>query len=105
MLKRGWQGNYLEEFRMERERQEYKGHRIELRAREDEELRGRQGEHAGELELLIDDAPVRYGQLPDELYFLQDYAYDWTDNLMDLARRFIDYRDRADKIRREAEAR
>jgi hypothetical protein len=105
MLKRGWQGNYLEEFRMEPERQEYKGHRIELRAREDEELRGRQGEHAEQLELLIDDAPVRYGQLPDERYFLQDYAYDWTDNLMDLARRFIDYGDRTDKIRREAEAR
>ncbi len=90
---------------MEPERQDYKGHRIELRAREDEGLRGRQEEHEEELDLLIDDEPVRYGQLPDGLYFLQEYGYDWTDGLMDLARRFIDYRDRADEIRREVEAR
>jgi hypothetical protein len=86
-------------------RQEHKGHRIELRARKEERLRGREEEHAEELELLIDDAPVRYGQLPDGRYFLQNYAYDWTDNLMDLARRFIDYRDRAEKVGRESEAR
>ena len=82
---------------MEPERQEYKGHRIELRAHE--------GELEEELELLIDDEPVRYGQLPDGLYFLQEYAYDWTDSLMDLTIRLIDYRDKADEIRREAEAR
>jgi hypothetical protein len=76
---------------MEPERQEHKGHRIELRARE-----------AGP-ELLIDDEPIRYGRLPDGTYFLNEYAYDWRDNLMDLARRFIDYRDRADQIRRERE--
>jgi hypothetical protein len=90
---------------MKSERQEYKGHRIELRAREGEELRAGEEEQAEQLELLIDDAPVRYGQLPDERYFLQDYAYDWTDDLMDLARRYIDYRERANTIRREAEAR
>lgn len=70
---------------------EYKGHRIELRARE------------AEPELLIDDVPVRHGQLPDGKYFLHEYAYDWRDNLMDLAQRFIDYRERADAIRRGAE--
>jgi hypothetical protein len=69
-------------------RQEYKGHRIELRAR------------VGGLELLIDDEAIRYGQLLDGQYFLYEYAYDWRDNLMDLARRFIDYRDRAEEIRR-----
>jgi hypothetical protein len=90
---------------MEPERQEYKGHRIELRAREGrEEEPAREAEREEELELLIDDQPVRYGQLPDGRYALHEYAYDWRDNLMDLARRFIDYRERAEEIRREAES-
>ena len=90
---------------MQPERQEYKGHRIELRPREGrEEVRAREAEREEERELLIDDQPVRYGQLPDGLYALEEYAFDWTDDLMDLARRFIDYRDRAEEIRREAEA-
>jgi hypothetical protein len=80
---------------MEPQHQGYKGHRIELRAREDE--------RAAELELLIDGQPVRYGQFPDGRYFLHEYAFDWTDNLMDLARRFIDYRSRTDRIRLERE--
>ena len=90
---------------MQPERQEYKGHRIELRPREGrEESRAREAEREEERELLIDDQPVRYGQLPDGLYALEEYAFDWTDNLMDLARKFIDYRDRADEIRRGAES-
>jgi hypothetical protein len=84
---------------MESERQEYKGHRIELRARE-----GREAEREEEPELLIDDEPVRYGQLPDGSYAFEEYALDWRDDLMDLARRFIDYRERAEEIRREAES-
>lgn len=89
---------------MEPEGQEYKGHRIELRAREGrEEVRAREAEREEELELLIDDQPVRYGQLPDGSYALKEYAFDWRDNLMDLAQRFIDYRERAEEIRREAE--
>jgi hypothetical protein len=84
---------------MQPEHLEYKGHRIELRAREDGELRAREDAREEDLELLIDDAPVRYGQLPDGLYFLHEYAYDWHDNLMDVARRFIDYRSRAEEIR------
>jgi hypothetical protein len=86
---------------MEPERQEYKGHRIELRPRE-----GREGVRAreAERELLIDEQPVSYGQLPDGRYALEEYAFDWTDDLMDLAQRFIDYRERAEEIRREAES-
>ena len=95
---------------MEPERQEYKGHRIELRPRE-----GREGVRASEaareedleledLELRIDEQPVRFGQLPDGRYALEEYAFDWTDDLMDLAQRFIDYRERAEEIRREAES-
>lgn len=88
---------------MELERREYKGHRIELRARAADELRAREVEREVEPELFIDDVPIRHGQLPDGQYFLHEYAYDWRDNLMDLAQRFIDYRERADAIRREAE--
>ena len=80
---------------MEPQRQEYKGHTIELRAPEGREE---------ELELLIDEQPVRYGQLPDGRYALEEYAYDWQHNLTDLARRFIDYRDKAEQIRREDES-
>ena len=90
---------------MEPDRQEYRGHRIELRARAGrEEARAREAEREEEPELLIDDEPVRYGQLPDGSYALEEYAFDWRDNLMDLARRFIDYRERAEVIRREAES-
>jgi hypothetical protein len=89
---------------VEPERHEYKGHRIELRQREGREERAGAAEREEELELLIDDESVRYSQLPNGQYALEEYAYDWTDDLMDLAQRFIDYRDRADEIRREADS-
>ena len=89
---------------MEPERQEYKGHTIELRAPEGREVRVGAAEHEEKLELLIDDESVRYGQLPDGRYALEEYAYDWTDDLMDLAQRFIDYRDRSDEIRRQSDS-
>ena len=89
---------------MEPERHEYRGHNIELRAREGREERVGAAEHEEELELLIDDETVRYGQLPDGQYALEEYAYDWTDDLLDLAQRFIDYRERADEVRRRAES-
>lgn len=88
---------------MEPEHQNYKGHHIELRARDAGELRVLGVDREPEFELLIDDEPVHYRQLVDGSYFLQEYAYDWHDNLIDLAKKFIDYRDRAEKIRREAE--
>ena len=77
---------------MDSERQEYEGHQIELRERE------------GQPELLVDNVPVRYGQLPNGMYFLHEYAYDWTDSLTELAQRFIDYRRKADRIRQERES-
>jgi len=77
---------------MKPERKEYEGHPIELRERE------------GQFELLIDNIPVRYGQRPDGLYFLHEYAYDPTDDLMGLAQKFINYRRKADQIRRERES-
>jgi hypothetical protein len=89
---------------MEPERQEYKGHTIELRAPEGREELGAPEGREEELELLIDNQPVRYGQLPDGRYALEEYAYDWQENLPDLARRFIDYREKAEQIRREDES-
>ena len=96
---------------MEPERQEYKGRRIELRPREgrEEEMRARAVEREEDLqlqdlELLIDEQPVRFGQLPDGQYALEEYAFDWRDDLMDLAQRYIDYRERAQEILREAES-
>ena len=89
---------------MEPQRQEYKGHSIELRAPEGrEELRATERREE-DLELLIDNQPVRYGQLPNGLYALEEYAYDWQENLTDLARRFIDYREKVEEIRREDES-
>lgn len=66
---------------------EYRGHRIEVR------------EPAGEAltvddvapELFIDGKPMRYGRLPSGRYALEEYAFDWQDDLMTLAERFIDY--------------
>ena len=84
---------------MEPERQEYKGHRIELRARGAVALSGGEVERESATELLINDAKIDYGRLPDGTYFLHEYAYDWTDNLIDLARKFIDYRLKTDEIR------
>jgi len=77
---------------MRSERQDYEGSRIELRERE------------GRPELVIDNVTVRYNQLPNGLYFLHDYAYDWSDNLLELARKFIDYRLRVDKVRRRRDS-
>ena len=91
---------------MEPERQEYKGHRIELRPREGlQGARPREAERGDDLELQdlelrIDEQPVRFGQLPDGRYALEEYAFDWRDDLMELARRFIDYREKAREIRR-----
>lgn len=85
------------------EHQEYKGHRIELRAPGGERLGAREAEGEAGPDLLIDDEPVRYGRLPDGQYFLEEYAYDWRDDLMALARRYVDYRITADERRREDE--
>jgi hypothetical protein len=72
---------------MESKRHEYNDHTIELRGGE------------GRVELIIDDIPVRYRRRPDGLYILDDYAYDPTDELVELAQKFIDYRITAARIR------
>ena len=74
--------------------QTYKGHRIELRPAT---TRGRAAAAgaAPTPELLIDDEPVSYGRLPDGQFYLDSYAYDWHDDLMPLAKAYVDYRDKA----------
>ena len=68
---------------MKPERQDHEGHSIELRV------------HEAGPELLIDGVPVRHGRLPDGQFFLHEYAYDTSDDLIEVARRFITYRRRA----------
>lgn len=72
--------------------EDFDGHRIEIRGRDDKP------------ELLIDNLPVVYGRLPDGKFFLRQYAYDWTDNLVELARRFITYRRKVQGIQAESAA-
>jgi hypothetical protein len=66
--------------------QEHEGHRIEIRERQ------------GTVELLIDNVSVPYGRLPTGKFFLDDYAYDWQDDLLELARRYVTYRRRVTAI-------
>lgn len=68
---------------MKAERHEYEGSVIELAKHND-----------GRRLLRVDGVPLRYGKLPSGKYFLHDYAYDWTDDLVELARRYIAYRKR-----------
>lgn len=80
-------------------REEYRGHRIELRVRDKRVARVAETDQGEDLELRIDDETVRYGRLPDGQYALHEYAYDWSDDLMDLARKAIEYRDRTGEVR------
>ncbi len=75
---------------MEPGRQEYRGHRIELRKRTSNDPQAA----PGDLDLLIDGEPVPYGQLPGGLYALHENAYEWSRDLLDLAKRLTDFRRR-----------
>lgn len=85
---------------MEVEHEEYKGHHIELRpggvgelhAGGVTNLHAEEDGHETKPVLLIDGAQVDYDQLPDGKYFIHENAYYWTDNLMELGRKIIDYR-------------
>ncbi len=61
--------------------EEYKGRKIEIRVKDTQE------------NLFINSIPMKYGRLPDGSYFLEEYAYDWKDDLENLAKAFIDYQD------------
>lgn len=72
---------------MKPKREDHKGHRVELRERE------------GKPELLIDNIPMAHRRLRNGQYYLDKYAFDWTDDLMELAKRFIEHRSKVEKIR------
>ena len=77
---------------MKAQQKDYEGHKIELK------------KSKGDMQLLIDGLPHRFGRLPDGKYFLDDYAYDWSEDLLELAQRFIDHKRVADEIRSKARA-
>lgn len=79
---------------MATEQELYRGHQIELRERLDTARAAESSRGPGEADkdLLIDGKPVSYGRLPEGQYFLHDYAYDWHDDLIDLAKKYLDYR-------------
>lgn len=86
-------------------RSEYKQHTIEVRTRTDRSAAvpgsapppGGAGHDVEEL--LIDGQPVAFGRLVDGSYVLEDYAYDYTDDVEELARRYLDHRERAERAR------
>jgi hypothetical protein len=51
--------------------------------------------------LLIDGEPIRHGRLPDGSYFLYEYAYDWRDDLADVARSFVDHQEAVAELGRD----
>ena len=53
---------------MEGQGEDYKGHRIELRAPEDDQQSVGETARRAAPVLLIDGAPIPYGQFPDGLY-------------------------------------
>lgn len=63
---------------------EHEGHTIRL-------IRAGDGER-----LYIDDVEVGFGRDDGGLYYLQAYAYDRHESLMEVARRYIDYRKQVD---------
>lgn len=86
---------------MKPERREHKGHSIEVRAaKATRGAKKKAHKQAHEAELLIDGELVPFGQLPDGSFYLDEYAYDPQVDLMTLATRFVDYRIKADALRR-----
>jgi hypothetical protein len=69
----------------------YEGHEIQVRARPAESA---DSGSPADPELIIDDEPVPYGRLPDGQYYLHETAYEWSEDLLELARRLVDYRQR-----------
>jgi hypothetical protein len=82
----------------------YRDHVIELRPRAEAAETTKPGTADDLGELLIDDEPVGYGRLADGSLFLAENAYEWGDDLGELAEKLIDYRDQVSQWRGEKEA-
>ena len=78
---------------MKKGNQDYKGRKIDLKVEGDRP------------QLIIDGRRMRLGELPGGLYFLHEYAYDWTDDPVELGRRYVDYRAKVDANRRGRQTR
>lgn len=52
-------------------------------------------------ELLIDGERIKFGQDAAGLYYLQPYAYDRADSLLEVIRRYLDYRAKQEKRKSE----
>ena len=77
---------------MNSEKHEYKGHHIELRSPEPE-LEILESSQPLPPELFIDGKTVLYGRFPGGLYAIHENAFEWGEELLDVARKFIDYRE------------
>jgi hypothetical protein len=84
---------------MQQTSESYRDRRIDVRAPD-----GAAAQPAGDVEVFIDDEPIPYGRLVDGEYFLHENAYDWGDDLGELARRLVDHRERAAEVRRRRDA-
>ena len=67
----------------------YQGHEIQVRARPAAHA---DSDSPADAELIIDNEAVPYGQLPSGQYYLHETAYEWSEDLLELARRLVDYR-------------
>ena len=74
------------------ERASYHGHEIHIPADDP----GRR--------VVIDGVPIRYGQAADG-YYLSAYAYDRAPSLLEVVKRFVDYRDTAIERREKGDGR
>jgi hypothetical protein len=59
-------------------------------------------EDESELSLLIDGEPFRWGRFSEDgQFFLYRYAYDPDDSLVEVAKRYVTYRDSVENTRSE----
>lgn len=75
---------------MAKSMQEYEGHRIRV----PEEVQRGQSYIEQRGTLYLDDEPIRFGQDVGGRFYLEPYAYDRHADLLEVIRRFIDYRNR-----------
>jgi hypothetical protein len=52
-------------------------------------------------ELLIDGVRIKFGQDAAGLYYLQPYAYDRAESLLEVVKRYLDYRAKQEKRKPE----
>lgn len=74
--------------------QSYEGHQIELKRGSDvksSEAESFSAPSETSDQLYVDGRNIPYGKLQGGKYYLHDYAYDWDEDLISLAKKYIDY--------------